>query len=96
MKNGIEHQARQQPAVERIMWDPTARLWRWRISTATPNGPVVRTGTAETRWEADRDLTVAWSRLNVVRALGYAETPQLRLSGLKARRWPRLRGPGLA
>lgn len=96
-KSGLEHTARQRPAVERIVWDTDARLWRWRISADTPNGPIIRTGSALTRWEAHQGLTIEWSRLTTARAWGYAITPQLQLSGHKGGpRRPKLRGPGLA
>jgi hypothetical protein len=97
MRTSLEHTARQRPAVERIVWDTDARVWRWRISSDTPNGPIVRTGTAATRWEAHRDLRCEWSRLTRARALGDAVAPQLRLSGHKGGPpRPRLRGPGVA
>jgi hypothetical protein len=96
-KSRLEHTARQRPALERILWDTDARVWRWRISTDTPDSPVIRTGSGSTRWEAHQGLTVEWSRLTTARAWGYAVTPQLRVSGRKGGpRRPKLRGPGLA
>jgi hypothetical protein len=97
MKSGIEYTARQRPAVERIVWDTDARVRRWRISADTPNGPIVRTGSALTRREAHQGLTCEWSRLATARAWGYAVAPQLPLSGRKGGpRRPKLGGPGLA
>ena len=97
MRDSLEDAARRRPAVERIVWDTDARVWRWRISAETPNGPIVRTGTALTRREAHQALTVEWSRLTTARAWGYAVTPQLRLAGRKGGPpRPQLRGPGLA
>ena len=82
MKSSLEHTARQRPAVERIVWDADARVWRWLISAATPSTSIVRTGTALTRQEAHQAITVEWSRLTAARAWDYAVAPQLRLASV--------------
>jgi hypothetical protein len=97
MKSSVEHAARQWPALERITWDASTRVWRWSIAAATPNGPVVRTGSAETYREARMQLDSEVSRLTAPRAWGTPATPVLPLAGRKRRPpRPKFRGPGLA